>query len=261
MKFILSLGVIVFLFASITETRAQKPQLYKDMSRAERLVFVNEQVRRLGRAMSGNDYEITNDFAEDIRKAVTLYAERIGSEKSNLLPVLERAQINAPLLISTFKARNVSPLIGLYIPWIESEYQNIQPADSKAAVGVYQIMPATGLTFGLTPQDLLDVGKSADAAALYIRNTLETFKDDPMKEALSLLAYNRGVGQTSRDLEFMLGDQKTLCSICVLTADHSKLDETFKYESVFYVPRFFAAAIIGENPTVFGIQMQPLSAH
>jgi hypothetical protein len=46
-----------------------------------------------------------------------------------------------------------------------------------------------------------------------------------------------------------------------LTAERSKLDETFRGESVFYVPRFFAAAIIGENPQVFGLQGQPLSSH
>lgn len=46
-----------------------------------------------------------------------------------------------------------------------------------------------------------------------------------------------------------------------MTADRSKLDETFRQESVFYVPRFFAAAIIGENPQVFGVKMQPLSAN
>jgi hypothetical protein len=46
-----------------------------------------------------------------------------------------------------------------------------------------------------------------------------------------------------------------------MTAERTKLDETFRQESVFYVPRFFAAAIIGENPQVFGIQAQPLSSH
>jgi hypothetical protein len=39
------------------------------------------------------------------------------------------------------------------------------------------------------------------------------------------------------------------------------LDQTFRDENVYYVPRFFAAAIIGENPTVFGVQMEPLSSY
>ena len=87
------------------------------------------------------------------------------------------------------------------------------------------------------------------------------FKDDPMKEVLALLAYNRGADKTARDLKILLNDQNKRCSICALTADRSKLDETFKSENVFYVPRFFAAAIIGENPQPFGLQSPPLSSY
>jgi hypothetical protein len=45
-----------------------------------------------------------------------------------------------------------------------------------------------------------------------------------------------------------------------LTAARTKLDKAFQHESVHYVPRFFAVAIIGENPQVFDLQMQPLSS-
>jgi hypothetical protein len=38
------------------------------------------------------------------------------------------------------------------------------------------------------------------------------------------------------------------------------LDKTFRSESVYYVPRFFAGAIIGENPQAFGLQTRPLSS-
>ena len=34
---------------------------------------------------------------------------------------------------------------------------------------------------------------------------------------------------------------------------------SFRNEGAGYVPMFFAAAIIGENPRNFGLQMQPLS--
>jgi hypothetical protein len=44
-------------------------------------------------------------------------------------------------------------------------------------------------------------------------------------------------------------------------AASSKLDPTFQNENVYYVPRFFSAAIIRENPASFGLQSQPLSAH
>jgi membrane-bound lytic murein transglycosylase D len=251
---------VLFLLTS-GSLEAQTPR-YEDMSRVERLVFVREQARRITFEMSGTEYKFTPEFEVDIQKAVTHYAERIGRpEKSDLRLVLERGQSQAPLLIAVFKARNISPLIGLYLPWIESEYQNLQSPSPMGALGVFQFLPKTGERFGLSPQDLLDVSKSADAAARYITETLETFKNDPMKEALAILAYNRGAQKTARDLKILLNDQNKGCSVCALTADRSKLDETYKYENTLYLPRFFAAAIIGENPAPFGVEMRPLSSH
>lgn len=264
-RFLMPLAII-FLTATALDTRGQTAptgKRYEDMSRQERLLFVGEQARRIAREMSGSDYEFTADFERDIQKAVTFYAQRVGdrSGKTDLRVVLERGQAHAPLLIAVFKANRVSPLIGLYIPWIESEYLNLQTPSPMGALGMFQIIPSTGERYGLSEQELLDVGKSADAAARYITDSMQTFIGDPMKEALALLAYNRGAQKTARELKVLLNDQNKRCSICAMTADRSKLDETFRAESVFYVPRFFAAAIIGENPQVFGVQMQPLSSN
>jgi hypothetical protein len=44
-----------------------------------------------------------------------------------------------------------------------------------------------------------------------------------------------------------------------LFANRDKLDQTFRNESAYYVPAFFAAAIIGENPKAFGLTTPPLS--
>lgn len=235
---------------------------YVDMSRAERLVFVGEQARRIAREMSGSEYEFTADFEKEIQKTVTQYAERIGKPgRTDLRLVLERGQANAPVLIAALRARNVSPLFGLYVPFIESEYTNLESSSPSGAIGMFQFLPSTGQRYGLSVEDLMDVGRSADAAARYLTDSMQAFANDPMKEALALLAYNRGAQKTARDLQIVLNEQNRRCSICALTADRNKLDETFKNESVFYVPRFFAAAIIGENPQVFGLQTQPLSSH
>ena len=266
---LLLLALIVSLTTGAQQARSQTApsgKTYQKMTHGERAAFVSEQARRIAREMSGSEYEFTPAFEGDIQQAVNQYARRLGNNggdslgKGDVRFVFERGQAQAPTLIATFKARNVSPLIGLYIPWIESEYVNIQTANSMGALGMFQFLPQTGERFGLSAQDLLDVEKSADAAARYITDSLEQFKNDPMKEALALLAYNRGGQKTARDLKFLINDQNKQCSICALTADRSKLDEQFRYENVFYVPRFFAAAIIGENPQAFGLQGQPLSS-
>ncbi|MEO8436182.1 MAG: transglycosylase SLT domain-containing protein [Pyrinomonadaceae bacterium] len=266
---LLFLALIVSLTTGTTarSQTASSGKVYQKMNHSERSAFVSEQARRIARELSGNEYEFTPSFEGDIQQAVNQYARRFGNNggeslgKGDARLVFERGQAQAPALIATFRARNLSPLMGLYIPWIESEYVNLQSPNEMGAIGMFQFLPKTGEHYGLSTQDLLDVGKSADAAARYITDSLDTFKGDPMKEALALLAYNRGAQKTARDLKFLINEQNKQCAICALTADRSKLDETFRYENVFYVPRFFAAAIIGENPQAFGLQKEPLSSY
>ena len=59
---------------------------YEDMSRAERLAFVSDQARRIAREISGNEYEFTTEFEQDIQKAVTHYAQRIGKSANERGP-------------------------------------------------------------------------------------------------------------------------------------------------------------------------------
>ncbi|HKO62177.1 MAG TPA: transglycosylase SLT domain-containing protein [Pyrinomonadaceae bacterium] len=257
------LFVLAAIFLTgITSSAQSTGETYQKMSRHERSTFVASQARRIARDLTGREYEFTAAFEEDIQQSLNAYARRLNaSAKSDLRPVLERGRNHAPTLTAAFRARNLSPLYGLYIPFVESEFRNIEAPNQVGAMGMFQFVPATGEKYGLSLQDLLDVSKSADAAARYITDSLEQFKDDPMKEALAILSYNRGVQKTRRDLNFLTNDQNRGCSICTLNADRSKLDETFRHESVFYVPRFFAAAIIGENPQAFGLPGQPLSSY
>ena len=258
------LTVAIFLVALDISAFGQNhsDKTYEHMSRAERSVFISAQLKRLGKEISGNEFQFTPEFEQDIQKAVSRYSSRLErSAKHDLRIVLERGRSNAQTLMTPFRARSLSPLFGLYIPFIESEYVNIDSPNTMGAIGMFQFIPKTGENYGLTPQELLDVAKSADAAARYISDSLETFKNDPMKETLALLSYNRGADRTRRDMKILVNEQNRQCSICALTADRTKLDETFNQESVFYVPLFFAAAIIGENPQAFGVQMQPLSSY
>jgi soluble lytic murein transglycosylase-like protein len=263
--FLLAISTCLATIPNFAAANRQAGKLYQQMSVLERSAFVSQQARRVARDMSGNDYQFTPAFEAAIQRSVDFYAMRIGnnnaqSGKSDARFVFERGQSLAPTLNGVFKKRHVSPLIGLYIPLIESEYINIQSPNAAGALGIFQFLPQTGEQFGLNANDLLDVEKSADAAARYIVRSLKTFKDDPMKEALAILAYNRGAGNVERDLRLFVTSENLECSICALTENSDKLDPTFQKENVYYVPRFFAAAIIGENPEVFGLQTQPLSS-
>ncbi|HJZ81805.1 MAG TPA: transglycosylase SLT domain-containing protein [Pyrinomonadaceae bacterium] len=260
-----SLAFAICLLTTSAKSTAQSAESYQNMTQPQRSDFVAEQARRLARQMSGRDYEFTANFDAQIQKAVDFYARRIGNNGGDKLGrgearfIFERGQTVAPTLSGIFKARGVSPLVGIYIPLVESEYLNLQSPNSVGAIGMFQFLPQTGAQYGLASNDLLDVPKSADAAARYIAAGLHRFRDDPMKEALALLAYNRGAESVERDLAALVNEQNRACSICALTEQSDKLDANFRNESVYYVPRFFAAAIIGENPRAFGLPTPPLS--
>jgi soluble lytic murein transglycosylase-like protein len=262
---VLSLALLLSLTAPATRAQTGKP--YRQMTDEERAAFVRAEARAVARKLSGAEYEFTPAFEAEIQVWVEKYAARIDNQggdrpgKGDLRFVFERGQKVAPTLTAAFKAQNVSPLIGLYIPLIESEYVNIESPNAVGAVGMFQFLPKTGERFGLTPQELLDAEKSAAAAARYIAKNLEQFKDDPMKEALAILAYNRGENRTAQALSLVINDQNRRCSICALADARTQLDKTFREENVHYVPRFFAAAVIGENPRAFGLPQRPLSSY
>jgi hypothetical protein len=261
--FLLAITTCLATTPQLISANRQSGKLYQQMTPAERAAFVSQQARRIAREMSGNDYQFTPAFEAAIQRGVDSYAKRIGGDqpgKSDARFMFERGQTVASNLNKTFKARNVSPLIGLYIPAIESEYVNLQSPNEAGALGMFQFLPKTGEHFGLSALDLLNVDKSADAAARYIAGGLKTFSTDPMKEALAILAYNRGTGNVERDIALLVNTQNGACSICALTENRDKLDPTFQNENVYYVPRFFAAAIVGENPQAFGLMTQPLSS-
>ena len=261
-RVILVLIAITTFLAVAPIAPAQSDKLYQQMTPAERAAFVSTKARSIAREMSGNDYQFTPAFEAAIQRNIDFYVKRIGSDQSgrDTRAMFERGQSSASTLNGIFQKHHVSPLIGLYLPAIESAYINIQSPNTAGSLGMFQFLPKTGEQFGLTTSDLLDVEKSADAAARYIARNLKRFKDDPMKEALAILAYNRGAGNVERDLALLVTAENGACSICALTENSHRLDPTFQNENVYYVPRFFAAAIIGENPQAFGLQTQPLSS-
>lgn len=254
--------LVICLTAVVGVTAQSSNKVYREMSPAEQQAFIDEAAARIARELSGREYRFTPAFGATIRQGVDSYVKRIGRRdgKEDAAAIFARGESLAPTLIAAFNSRRVSPLIGLYLPLIESNYNNLQSQSPMGAVGMFQFLPQTGKRFGLTKDDLMDVRKSAEAAARYIAESTEFFKDDSMKEALALLAYNRGNRKVMDDLSLVLDDGNRGCSICALTENSKRLDPTFQNESVYYVPMFFAAAIVGENPLTFGLKTQPLSS-
>jgi hypothetical protein len=84
--------------------------------------------------------------------------------------------------------------------------------------------------------------------------------EDSESVTLVLLSYNRGPEWVRNTLRELRGTENYERNFWTLFANRETLDETFRNENAGYVPRFFAAAIIGENPRAFELQMAPLSS-
>ncbi len=107
---------------------------------------------------------------------------------------------------------------------------------------------------------MCNVDKMAPAAAHYIADRMAELGDDSQSMTLVLLSYNRGPDAVRDALrQLRETDANYERNFWTLFANRNKLDETFQKESAGYVPEFFAAAIIGENPDAFDLRMPALS--
>jgi membrane-bound lytic murein transglycosylase D len=222
------------------------------------------------------DMKLSNKAIRAIKVWVDSYAERVKFDSSavtssqpfheDLLTVFNRAIVYAPMLNRTFKAYKVPPLVGLYIPMIESEYHKctMSPDGGK---GMFSFMPETARKYGLKAEEMCDEKKAALAAARYISDRIAEIGSSAESMTLVILSFHRGWENIMRDLRLLRSNNPDMeRSFWALLENERKLDAPFHNEDIFnedifYVPRFFAAAIVGENPESFGLQTLLLSSY
>jgi hypothetical protein len=251
------------LLLAINATMAQKT--YQQMTGEEQNAFVAEQSAKIAKMISSRDYAFTNEYQWTIKQFVDAYVRRINNGKTDagrgdIKLVLERGSKYAPTFARAFEAQGVSPVIGIYLPMIESEYRS-DLTSQMGATGMFQFIPSTAQKYGLTAEDRTNPEKEAAAAARFISELQAKFSNDVMKEVLALTSYNQGPKVVQESLSLVQNEQNKSCSICALNENKTRLNNGMQSEGLKYVPMFFAAAIIGENPDSFGIALKPLSSY
>ena len=244
-------------------------KLYREMGEAEQVEFVKRRAQHVAMMMGRRPYAFTPEALKHIKFWLDAFARRVGNKKTGLwagdtIFIVERGTQNAPHIIRAFKEHNVPVVLGLYIPFIETEYTNIASNNAAGAAGLFQFLGPTAEHYGVPSSERTHVPLMAGAAARYFRDNILSFGDDPMSVALSIAGYNRAPESVKRDLRNVLSapnNEDKERSFWTLIANQGKLDEYFQRENVNYVPRFFAAAILGETPWAFGIQLRPLSTY
>jgi hypothetical protein len=244
---------------------------YGRMSEAERLAYVADRAERVARMLAANgdrQVSVTPDGVRAIKERVDRLAAR-GDSRSNvpgqddLATVFARALEAAPTVSRAFDGAGVPAAYGLYIAFIESEYNDCL-SSKLGSRGVFQFLPSTGEKYGLGPDDFCDLEKSAAAAARYVADRRAELPSDGAQAVLVLLSYNSGMkyikGELLPAIEAAGGDPAG--AFWSMTADPARypLSKYFQQEGKAYVPLFFAAAIVGENPADFGVRAKPLSS-
>jgi membrane-bound lytic murein transglycosylase D len=235
------------------------------MTEQEQLTFIHEQEQKISAQMGESPARLNEDALRYIKRHVDSYVKRLGGLSNepgveDLRVIYARAAPYLPLIARSFAARKVPVLVGIYLPMIESEYRPC--AESQfGAKGIFQFLPQTARLYGVAPEEMCDAEKMTPAAAHYIADRMAELGDDAESMTLVILSYNTGpewVRETLRQLRENDAENYQR-NFWTLFVNRDKLDDNFRRESVGYVPRFFAAAIIGENPQTFDLRTPPLS--
>lgn len=239
---------------------------YLKMSPEEQRDFVIKQGQRIAIMIGNRPTPFTDDAIDKIKYWVDAYARRVGNGSTkmwgeDLRTLFKRASTYTPPIIRAFKSRGVPPVVGVYLPMIETEYHNIASENFAGAAGLFQFIAPTAKAYGVEPSERTNVSKMAPAAAAYISDRLAEFGPDAVGVGLSIAGYNRSPDSIRRDLHDVINSDNRERSFWTLISNKEKLDHYFQNENINYVPRFFAFAIIGENPWAFGLDMAPLSTY
>jgi soluble lytic murein transglycosylase-like protein len=167
--------------------------------------------------------------------------------------VYERKMKYWPLVVREFHALELPEVMG-YVAWTESRFNPVARNPSGAR-GMWQMMPITARSFGLRVDgqvdDRTDVNKQTRAAARHLANLLAEFGEDAFM--LAMASYNRGEN----------GVRRVLHKIAQTPGGFKKQNRDFWHlyrmkllptETMEYVPKILAAAVVCSNPQRYGLE-------
>ena len=247
-------------------------QFYQQMSEAERGLFVAEKTREVLSSLANtNDSPLRQEDFDLIREKVSEYAARVGNgsttgkfamTEQNALPedliyVFGRGVEYAPEISKAFTAGKYKrDLPGLYLAMVESEFIEC-PAATLARQGMFlradlQLDPQKGCKW---QQDAREIGD-------YFANIIGA-SDTTNKAIQAIAGANHLSGEDSASLDMMRGYIWNLLLGLRIPNNpgQEQQDNNERSQLIDYVYRVLAAAIVGENPRSFGLEMDPLSRY
>ena len=261
------------------QTNLPSGKKYQDMSQDERRAYIQVKAMQVAQYIgNSNPEKIPPEAVEKIKAFVDAYASRSKAKTrtsgcgfgDNLEATYKRASQNAPFIVKAFNEKGMDPRIGLYLAMIESEHC-VCLQSPTGPLGMFQFTKATAELHGLkvfagaspsNPDERCQPEPAARAAASYMKALAGRYGTGASSIPLAIGSYNSGEGGLTKNLETALSSNDSLSrDFWSLIQKSDLLSKQFQMENFKYVPKFFAAAIIGENPQDFGMTLQPISTY
>ena len=227
----------------------------KKMSEEERLIF------RIARIWGECEVDLPEGFVAEVRNYINKWRST-----DRLRKAMRRAQENAyaPRIVTALLEQHMPPQF-FYLALQESDF-NIRRCGPMTrygiAKGMWQFIPSTAMKYGLRTGPLVHVAqtdpldqrhdfeKSTHAAARYLRDIYDT--DAQASGLLVIASYNWGENRVIDLLQKMPENPRERNFWKLLEKYRANLPQQ-TYDYVFYI---FSAAVIGENPRLFGFNFE-----
>lgn len=259
---------------------------YTQMTEKEKQKFIenkSNEFLRLFRTV-GN-YQINTEGTIAVKRYVDSYLKNNSAKNDSsikcysddITTILKRGKQYAPDIKSAFTEKDLPAQVGLYIAMIESAFCPCLQSGT-GLLGMFQFTATVGAMYGINtvrnastqkPDDRCKVKSAASGAAAYLKKMADSdFGNNALGMPFAISAYNSGeeimkklksIANPDNKDNFTYWEMRKFEFNLVTDASYKNAIEQFNYENSKYFPKFLAGMIIGENPKVFGINMNPLS--
>jgi membrane-bound lytic murein transglycosylase D len=239
-KFILSIGLLVFLSSCATHSNSNKTETTDSGLEYFRVSEANSEVKKnQNQNQSIKELEIIpTEINENVDKWIHYFQNRGRVHMERYL--LRSTRYEA--LMKKVLRDNKLPEDLFYIALIESGFSS-QAFSHASAVGYWQFIRGTGKHYKLKINKLVDERRdpvlSTQAAAEYFKDLYQRFNS----WYLAMAAYNVGEGRVDRAIKkYKTNDFWVL----------SRNKRALPAETDNYVPKYIAAKLIAKNPDKYG---------
>ncbi len=206
--------------------------------------FVNQEIRTIMTELGAETYSVPPEFEKGVNEHIEQYR---GADRPLMERALNDASSKLAVVRQMLEAEKLPPDLA-FIPLVESALLGNQ-ASAAGAAGPWQLTAGTARALGLrvdgAVDERMDLRKATRAGCRYLRNLILDFGAGS-SVMLALAAYNLGPTRVKQAIT-KVEDPIKQRNFWYLYRARALPAETREY-----VPKVFAAIIIGRNPGRFG---------